>query len=83
MSLFRRYGLYGVTIQEFLTYQGRVLWHEDKAELAYLFPIAKNGEVAVRELPADFPADQCLPIRHHPEMSWVRWPLTKEQFRRS
>lgn len=72
----KRYGLYGSTSRDFLTYGGQILVHGDHAELAFLFP---HG-VTVRELPADIPADQCLPIRFHPDLQSVRWPLDRRQF---
>jgi len=81
--MIRRYGLYGRTSRNFLTYGGRILWHDNKDDLAFLFPIAKNGSTQVREIPPDIPMDQCLPIRDHPDMSWVTWPLTRQQFRNS
>lgn len=78
----RRYGLYGATSKAFLTYLGRVIWHDDVAELEFLVPGAMKGGVTYRELPADLPPDQCLPIREHPDFSWVQWPLTRQQFTR-
>jgi hypothetical protein len=72
-----RYGLWGVNSRDFLTYGGRVLTHESRAELEYLVP-----NTPVREVPPSFPAEQCLPIKLHPDLVNVQWPLTKEQFRR-
>ncbi len=72
----RRYGLWGKTSREFLTYGGRVLIHGNRGELEWLFPGA-----VVREVPADFPPGQVLPIEHHPGLGHLSWPLTKEQFR--
>ena len=70
------YGLYSRTAREFLTYTGRVLTHDSRPEMEWLFPGA-----CVREVPASFPPDQCIPIAHHPGLSSIEWPLTKEQFR--
>lgn len=75
----RRYGLHGQRSHDFLTYGGRILWHGDAAELAYLFPV---GTATVREIPRDVPDDLMLHVRHHPAMSAVRWPLDRSQFRR-
>lgn len=72
----KRYGLYGTRSRDFLTYGGRVLVHSNQAEMEWLFP-----GMPVREVPPSMPADQCLPIEHHPDMSAVQFPLTKEQFR--
>lgn len=74
----KRYGLYGANSRDFLTYAGRVLVHDDKAELEFLVP---RG-AAVREVPPSFPPDQCLPVRQHPGLSHLRWPLRREDFRR-
>lgn len=70
-----RYGLYGATAREFLTFGGRVLVHGDRAELEWLFP-----GCPVREVPPSFPPEQCLPVEHHPDLGAVSFPLTKEQF---
>lgn len=72
----KRYGLWGRTGRDFLTYGGRVLVHGDRAELEWLFPGA-----AVREVPPTFPEGQCLPVKFHPDLASVTWPLTREQFR--
>lgn len=71
----RRYGLYGAASRDLLTYGGRVLWHDNKAELEFLFPGTR-----VIELPHDLPPDQCLPVRHHPSMAPVSWPLRRADF---
>ena len=71
----KRYGLMGERSRELLTYGGRVLWHDNRAELEFLVTGAK-----VVELPGDIPPDQCLPIRLHPDLAAVQWPLTREQF---
>ena len=78
----RRYGLYGQRCRDFLTYGGRVLVHSSelgddraRAELAFLFPSA-----TVREVPADFPAGQCLPIQHHPALAGTTFPLNRREF---
>lgn len=72
----KRFGLFGAVTRDFLTYGGQILIHDDAAQLAFLAPYGAT----VRELPPDIPADQCLPIRFHPDLAAVRWPLTKEQF---
>lgn len=74
----RRYGLQGDNSRDLLTHGGRVLWHTDPHELAYLVPIGARTV----ELPADIPAEQTLHISQHPQMAAVSWPLTKGQFRR-
>lgn len=61
---------------ELLSYGGQVIVHDSKAELEFLV----RG-VKVVECPRDIPDDQTLPIRFHPDMASVQWPLRKEQFR--
>lgn len=74
-----RYGVVGARSRDFLTFGGRVLVHDNRAELEFLV----KGDVAVRELPRDWPTDQTLQLRDHPDFAAVRWPLTREQFRRA
>lgn len=71
-----RWGLWGVATRDFLTYGGRILVHDNRAELEFLVP-----GTPVREVPPSIPPDHCLPIRLHPDLATVQWPLTKEQFR--
>lgn len=71
-----RYGLVGARTRDFLTYSGRVLVHDNRAELEFLVP-----GTPVREVPPSFPPDQCLPIRHHPDLAAVQWPLNRSDFR--
>lgn len=70
------YGLWGPTSREFLTYMGRVLVHDNRAEMEWLFPGAP-----IREVPADFTSAMCFPLPQHPDLTNVRFPLTKEQFK--
>lgn len=70
------YGLWGPTSHDFLTFMGRVLVHDNRAEMEFLFPGAP-----VREVPKSFTSDMCFPIEHHPDLTNVRFPLTKDQFK--
>lgn len=73
----KRYGLYGRTTREFLTVGGRVLVHQNRAEMEWLFPGS-----TVREVPPTFPPDQTLPLEHHPALvGVVTFPIRKEEFR--
>lgn len=74
----KRYGLYGEISRDWLTYGGRILWHDDAAEMEYLVPL---GTTQVREIPADIPDDLMLPLRDHPQMAAVRFPLRRSDFR--
>lgn len=68
-----RYALRGSVSGELLTYQGRVLVHDNRSELEWLFP---NERVVPYDgtLPT-------MPIAEHPDMAAVQWPLRKEDFR--
>lgn len=70
-----RYGVAGASSGELLTYQGRVLVHNDRAELEYLLP----GARVVRLTDGDLGAPT-LPLREHPDMAAVRWPLDRKDF---
>lgn len=56
------------------TYQGKVLVHENLHELEFLFPGRKFVNLNTSELPR-------MPLRDHPDMAPVRFPLRKEDFR--
>ncbi len=73
----KRYGLYGVNSRDFLTYGGLVLVHDNAAELEFLIA----GDAVVREIPPDLPESQTCPVRLHPNLANVRWPLSREDFR--
>jgi hypothetical protein len=72
-----RYALQGTTSRDLLTLGGRVLVHNNRAELEFLFA----GDIRVTECPRDIPPEQTMSVRHHPQLAAVQWPLTKEQFR--
>lgn len=72
----RRYGLYGDVSRDWLTFGGRILWHTDPAEMAYLVPLGAT----VREIPRDIPDDLMMPLRDHPQMAAVTWPLRRADF---
>lgn len=72
----RRYALQGATSQDLLTHGGLVLVHDNRAEMEFLFTGAR-----VVECPRDIPPEQTLPIRLHPQLSAVRWPLDRRDFR--
>lgn len=67
---------YAVTTQagEAYTLGGRLLTHEDRAELEFLFPNNPVREVTGTELPT-------RPWATHPGMAGIRWPLSREDFR--
>jgi hypothetical protein len=72
-----RYALQGALSRDLLTWNGKVLVHDNAAEMEFLF----TGDVRVIDCPRDIPPEQTLEIRFHPNFASVTWPLTKEQFR--
>lgn len=70
------YGIYGPRSRELLTFGGRVLVHDDRAEMEFLFPGS-----CIREVPPSIPADQRFPVRLHPQLAHVEFPLTRKAFR--
>lgn len=73
----RRYALKGDRSGELLSVGGRVLVHDNAAEMEFLVA----GARAV-ELGGSFPAELTMPLRDHPELAAVSWPLNRTDFRR-
>lgn len=73
------YCLIGRVTGDPLSYRGRVIVHDDKAEMEYLFPASR-----VVELPSYFGEDLTLPLKFHPDMEAVQFPLAEhmDQFRK-
>ena len=68
------YGILGRSTGQLLTFQGRAILHGDRAEMEFLFPAEKIVPVLNWHEPY-------VPLRDHPDMAPVRWPLRKEDFR--
>lgn len=71
----KRYGLWGEISRDFLTHGGKVIVHDSAAELEFLVP-----GTPVREVPPSVPVELTIPIRFHPDMAAVRWPLDRRDF---
>jgi hypothetical protein len=71
-----RYALQGAVSRDLLTWNGRVLVHDSKPEMEFLFAGAR-----VIECPRSIPPEQTLSIRHHPDLASVTWPLNRKDFR--
>lgn len=72
----RRYGIAGPVSGELLRHRGRVLVHDDRAELEFLLADAR-----VVEVPDWITPEETMPISQHPDMASVQWPLQREHFR--
>ena len=57
-----------------LTYGGRVITHENRAEMAWLFPHERVAEYR----PGN---DPTMKLVDHPDMAAVRFPLNRKDFR--
>lgn len=71
-----RLALVGAVSGELLSYGGRVLTHGNAVELAFLFPGAR-----IVTLPAHVPPEQTLPVPAHPELTAVRFPIDRKDFK--
>lgn len=74
------YALVGPRSGDILTYQGRPLVHGDKGEMEFLFPSSRIVAVTEGDLNRRSPLPP-LPLREHPGLSHLEWPLTRDQFR--
>lgn len=72
----KRYAVVGPASGELLSLNGLILVHADQAELEFLL-----ADQRVVEVPAHVPEAQTMPWSQHPQMSAVRWPLKREEFR--
>lgn len=70
----KRYALCSET-GDLLSWNGKVIVHDSKPELEFLM----RG-VRIVECPNDIPDDQTFPIRFHPDMATVTWPLDRRNF---
>lgn len=69
-----KYAMWSPGAQSWITYNGRVLVHDNSGELEFLFPGA-----TVRPISGVAEADT-LSIKDHPGMATVRWPLRRKDF---
>ncbi len=74
-----KYVLVGRTTKDALTYKGKILVHDNKSELEFLFP---NERVA--PLPSYVDASLTMALKDHPDMGAVQFPIRDHmnQFRK-
>lgn len=70
-----RYALVGPVSGDLLTLGGRVIVHDNRAEMEFLLPSARVVRVTDGDL------GPTLPLREHPGLSHVTWPLDPKEFR--
>lgn len=68
-----QYAMWGKSAQSWITYQGKVLVHDDKGEMEFLFPGA-----IVRPI-TTYPGE-ALSIKLHPGCEGYQWPIRREDF---
>jgi hypothetical protein len=68
------YGICGRSTGQLLTCQGMAILHGNREEMEFLFPAEKI-------VPVPNWNESFMPLRDHPDMVTVRWPLQKEDFR--
>lgn len=71
----RLWALVGQVSGELLSHQGRVLVHEDRAEMEWLVPDHRTVEVRPEI------GRPTMRLRDHPDMNAVVWPLDRRDFR--
>lgn len=71
-----RFGVVGAVSHELLSYGGKVLVHDNAAELEFLLP-----DQQIVRVPRSIPPQDTLPLSAHPELASVRFPLNRRDFR--
>lgn len=67
------YAIAGPATRELLTYEGRVIVHDNRAEMEFLLPGAQIVHTSGAGMPL-------LRLRDHPDFAAVRWPLDQRDF---
>jgi hypothetical protein len=67
------YAMWGDNSQSWITYNGKVLVHDNRAELEFMYPLQKILPITLKE-------EEAMPIRLHPQHEGYRWPLRREDF---
>jgi nucleoside phosphorylase len=77
------FAMIGSVTGEILSYRGRMVLHDNRAELEWLFPGVRVAELpgnTVEQVAHRYGRPAML-LRHHPDMAPVRWPLDRRDFR--
>lgn len=69
------YAYVGPVSKELLTYQGRVLVHDNPDEMTFLVPAMR-----VVALPRADLGRPLMRLRDHPDLAALTWPLRREDF---
>lgn len=71
-----RYALYGEYTKDLLTFQGKVIVHNDKSEMEWLLPNSKIVRITDGDL-----GRPVMKLKDHPSMTHISFPLKKSEFR--
>lgn len=74
------FALFGEVTRDLLTLGGRVIVHDDRAELEWICPRARVVRVTERDVHTRSPLPP-LPLRDHPGLAGVSWPLNRAEWR--
>lgn len=72
-----RYAMLGEVSKELLTYNGKVIVHDNREEFEFLVP---TGGKVIRITGGNL-GQPTIRLRDHPDMASVRWPLDRRDFR--
>lgn len=74
------FALRGEHTRDLLTLDGRPIVHDSREEMEWLLPGSHVVRVTGRDLRTRSPLPP-LPLRQHPDLSHLTWPLDRAQFR--
>jgi hypothetical protein len=84
VKLQHKFALKSSATRDLITYQGRVIVHNNERELAFLFGLGqgKNPSLSVVEISARFVSERpTVRLAAHPDMAGVTFPLDPDEFR--
>lgn len=73
------YALKGEISGELISYGGRVLVHDNRAEMEFLFPRAQIVQITV-DSAGETGGRPTMPLKDHPDMGNVLWPLERNRW---
>lgn len=77
----QRYALKGGVSGELISYGGRVLVHDNRRELDYLFPNLEVVEIKVGDDDGLYAGRPTMSVKEHPQVADnVQWPLDKNDW---
>lgn len=73
--MMQAYAIWGVNCQNWITYKGKVLVHDNRRELEFLYPLSIVRSIQLRE-------DEAMSIKDHPQnvADGLQWPLRESDF---